>query len=108
MKTNVSVDLNDVGRNVLACYIDGEPTKRLATRKDINNFLSACIDAALDTTIQTPTVSEGPRQKIPIQLEWESPGEVERQSEEDEIKRLQNAGFDDSYIRGWMQVWRNK
>ena len=86
MKTNVSVDLDDVGRNVLACYIDGEPTKRLATRKDINNFLSGCIYAAL----QTPTVSE------------------ERQSEEDEIKRLQNAGFDDSYIRGWMQVWRNK
>jgi hypothetical protein len=49
----------------------------------------------LDTTIQTPTVSKGPIA-------------VERQSEEDEIKRLQNAGFDDSYIRGWMQVWRNK
>ena len=88
MKIIVKIELDDLGRNILANHIDGEATKRLATRKDVNHFVAGCLDAVLTT----PFVEEP---KMPY-------------TEEHEIKRLQKAGFDDSYIRGWMQVYKGR
>jgi len=76
MKVNVKLDINDTERDMLADYIDGETSKRLATRKDVNSFIQGCIDAAYE-------LNDAP---------------------ENEAEKLRAAGRSDGYIRGWLQV----
>jgi len=85
MKVNVKLDINDVERKKLASYIDEDQGKRLATRKDVNNFVQGCIDAAVDAVV----IKTLPAEDI-------------------EIARLRKLGLDDSYIRGWLQVGRGR
>jgi len=80
MKVNVKLDLDDLGRSILADYIDETHSNRLATRKDVNRFVAGCLDAVLTAQFRAETTRE------------------------DEIKRLRKLGYDDSYIRGWLQV----
>jgi len=47
MNVNVKLSLDDGERDALADYIDGRVNKRLASRKDVNNFVKGCLDAAL-------------------------------------------------------------
>jgi len=47
MNVNVKVRITDAERNTLAGYLDGNSSKRLATRKDVNDFLRGCIDHAI-------------------------------------------------------------
>lgn len=48
MKTNIAILLDDDSRNRLAILFDGgKQSKRLCTRKELNEFVTACIDAAL-------------------------------------------------------------
>jgi len=83
MNVNVKLSINDEERRNFADYLDGHTSQRIATRKDVNNFVRGCLDAALnyEAKITSPFVSE-----------------------EDEIKQLTIKGFDASYIRGWLQV----
>jgi len=74
MKVNVKLDIDDRERDVLANFIDGKITKRLATRKDVVNFVGGCVDSAIMSR------------------------------DDDETARLKELGFDAAYIRGWMQV----
>jgi len=79
MKINVKLSLDDGERDALADYIDGKVNNRMASRKDVNNFVAGCMAAALTGLDKSLT-------------------------EQEEIKKLRDAGFDDSYIRGWLQV----
>jgi hypothetical protein len=88
MKVNVKLDISDTERDTLADYIDGNQSKRLATRKDVNSFVQGCLDAALEADSQ--------RHVFPAN------------NEADEIQQLRNAGHNDSYIRGWLQVGRSR
>jgi hypothetical protein len=46
MNVNCKISLTDADRNRLAQLIDGKQTKRLATRKDVNEFITGCIEYA--------------------------------------------------------------
>jgi hypothetical protein len=89
MNVNVKLSITDEWRNLLAGYIDGTQTKRLATRKDINQFVQGCIEAACN--------------ELPEDESLTPMGEVEGAVAE--IDRLEKDGHTKSYIRGWMQVW---
>lgn len=47
MKTNVSIELTDEQRDLLANYFDGKETKRLATRKEITQHVLAELECFL-------------------------------------------------------------
>lgn len=85
MKVNVKVSVSDSERDTLANYLDGKESARLATRKDVNNFLYGCLDAALLGQSSVDTYD--------CQLDYDA-----------EIERLHKEGFNESYIRGWMKI----
>ena len=47
MKTNVSINLNDAERSILANFIDNKKTKRLATRAEIVAIARSSIERVL-------------------------------------------------------------
>ena len=52
MNVNCKISLTDEERNRLAALLDGSVSKRLATRKDVNEFVIGCIDYAVSTSAQ--------------------------------------------------------
>ena len=58
MKTNVSIELNDEQRNVLASLIDGKVTNRLARRAEVLGLVDACIERALSLTREDAAVGK--------------------------------------------------
>lgn len=52
MNVNCKISLTDLERNTLAKLIDGTQSKRLATRKDVNEFVAGCIDYAVSASAQ--------------------------------------------------------
>jgi hypothetical protein len=48
MKTNVSIDLSEEERDLLANLIDKKTTKRLATRGDIVKLVNYIVERVLD------------------------------------------------------------
>lgn len=52
MIVNVKLSLTDEERNRLAKLIDGKVSKRLATRKDVNEFVCGLIDYAVSPSAQ--------------------------------------------------------
>ena len=52
MNVNCKISLTDSERNTLAKMLDGKQTKRLATRKDVNDFVTGCIEYAVSTAAQ--------------------------------------------------------
>ena len=52
MNVNCKISLTDEERNRLAALLDGNVSKRLATRKDVNEFVIGCIDYAVSTSPQ--------------------------------------------------------
>lgn len=53
MKVNVPIKIDDEARNNLAQVIDGKPTKRLATRKEVNEVCQGLV-AALSLPLPGP------------------------------------------------------
>lgn len=49
MKTNVSIDLDEVQLNILARLITGTDTKRTATRKEVSAYALAALQVATST-----------------------------------------------------------
>lgn len=92
MKTNVGIELDDACRDLLANYFDGRVSKRLATRRDITEFVTACVDMAVQSAM-----GGAPQVAAAAGL---SPAEAA------EVERLRTLGKCDSYIRGWIQVMR--
>lgn len=92
MKTNVSIDLDDACRDLLANYFDGKVTKRLATRKDVTEFVLGCVDMAVQNAM-------GGAQAVAQACNLSA-------VEMAEVERLRKLGKNDSYIRGWIQVMR--
>ena len=48
MKTNISLELDDNQRDCLADWLDDKTSKRLATRKEIVNFVDALVMGIID------------------------------------------------------------
>ena len=94
MKTNVSIETDDACRDLLANYFDGRVSKRLASRKDITEFVLGCVDMAIQNAMGgAPAVAASTGL---------SPAESQ------EVDRLRKLGKNDSYIRGWIQVMRRR
>lgn len=90
MNVNVKLTITDEERDILADYLDGKASKRLATRKDVNSFVQGCIAAATDGAA-TPEAEAATASDLP---EWAYR----------EADRLAAEGHDPSYIRGWLKV----
>lgn len=99
MNTNIKIELDDHQRNLLARFLSGNPaTKRLATRNEVKEFVRGCVDRACNQAIA---------------MEPEHPAAQPQAGalsfkEVSEVERLRYAGYDDSYIRGWIQVGRRR
>jgi hypothetical protein len=97
MKTNVSIELNDLQRNQLACLIDRKIVKRLATRKEVvalcEQHIAGLIEQASDPGISKPY----PESKVYHDLYHVDP-------EDEALLKGKCAG----YIRGWNSVKRGK
>ena len=59
MITNCKIKLTDDGRNRLAKLIDGKQTKRLASRKEVNEFVLGCMEYAT-SSVGTPAQPDNP------------------------------------------------
>lgn len=94
MKVNVSLELDDAARDLIANYFDGRVTKRMATRRDIRAFVEGCVDMAIQNAMGGG-----------LQVHQACALSVK---EADEVQRLRALGKDDSYIRGWIQVMRRR
>lgn len=51
MKVNHQFDITDSQRNKLACLVDGKPSKRMVSRKDITALAQAWFDSLLNTEV---------------------------------------------------------
>lgn len=94
MKTNVSIELTDTQRNILAALLDGKETKRLATRADINTVCTKLIEDLLTEAVEASLESLG------------SAEPVESLESIDPEDRVALAGKSIGHIRGWNQVKR--
>ena len=92
MKTNIGIELDDHQRDLLANYFDGKVSKRLATRRDMTEFVMGCVNMAIQNAMGGETQVAAATALTP--------------AEEREVKRLRATGANDSYIRGWIQVMR--
>lgn len=52
MIVNARLNVSDDGRRALARLIDGKETKRLATRKEVREFVFGCVDRATNPKIK--------------------------------------------------------
>ena len=50
MNVNVKLSITDIDRDLLANYIDGKKSKRLATRADINKLVTELLDSVVHST----------------------------------------------------------
>jgi hypothetical protein len=99
MKTNVSIELNDEARDVLANLMDDKDTSRLATRKDVvalcEQHIGGLVATAEDYTYEPEVTDEA---IMSSDLYTIDPGD----------RALMARPDDDSYVRGWNQVKRSK
>ena len=59
MNVNCKISLTDEERNRLAVLVDGKNSRRLATRKDVNDFVQGCIEYAC-TSLAQPAQPDNP------------------------------------------------
>ena len=101
MKVNLSLELDDTQRNVLARVLSGKDVKRLATRDEVRVFVEEWIKGSLaeqpEAAASEPTVAAT---KPPHRL---SASELMRIDPEDE-ERLK--GKEPGFIMGWNRVKR--
>lgn len=98
MIVNCRIEIDDQARNTLAQLINPRAPKRLATRKEVNEFVEGCI-AAID---QDPPElgQDGP-------TDYVAPpsnrlGELVLQAREEDREALR--GKSDSFVIGWCKV----
>jgi len=118
MKTNVSIELDDGQRSALANWLDGNRTKRLATRKDVNDLVSGLVAGIVDqATKANQTGVEALDQPAFERLQRYGPNpDALKQNHphkdliERNIKKLgKNEHEAKSYWRGWtMRPFTNK
>ena len=94
MNVNVKLSLTDEQRNVMYRNMTGKDVKRMVSRAEVNEFVRGCLAAVVE---DAPVDGEGQPIHEVTQL---------TASEMREVKRLQEAGHNASYIRGWLQVMR--
>lgn len=99
MKTNVAIELTDEQRDYLATLIDGKPTKRLATRQDVNNLVQQFIGAA----VSQAEYSGG---KVDEHNNVHATAKGDLYTIDPEDRKFLD-GKDPSYVRGWNQVKRS-
>lgn len=98
MKTNISIDLSDAERNVIANLLKGKETKALVTRSELNEMVQGFVKGILD---YEPTTSAAKVVKIgfsPINISAKLQESLDAHGyHEDHPSRL-------GYIRGWNSV----
>lgn len=104
MKTKVSIELTDPQRSVIAELIDGEPSKRMVTRKEV---VQLCQEFVQFLTEFEPQAEPEPLPEPQGGCKLQPPSRTRIDPAD---KRLLK-GKPESYIRGWYQVktkMRNK
>lgn len=64
MKTNVAITLTDEQRSHLANLLDGKPSKRLATRAEVNALVNAFVQALEELNIDDVDPGPGDRAEL--------------------------------------------
>lgn len=126
MKVNLSLEVTDEQRNVLACILAGKPLKALAKREDVRDFVEGWIATLTPDAI--PDAPEKPA-KAPNTAAYDigdgrtvvvenGPGVGDRYAEAfiaaltpDERKiydQLKEDGKPDGYIRGYFYIERKR
>ena len=102
MKTNVSIELTDAERDMIANKLDGKVSKRLATRKDI---VQACHDYISSLLLDgTSEIAREILREPPAQCQ-DFDDQLSRIDPED---RVALEGKPDGYIRAWNRVKNRK
>ena len=100
MKVNVGIELTDEQRNALADWLDGKQTKRLATRRDVNELVTGLLAGIVDSSAHVePGPTSGGITKRPAHATL--PAEFEREVAAQIKRRGYNANEAKSYRRGW-------
>ena len=100
MKCNVNLDLSDELRNALACLLDGKHTKRLATRKEVAQYVIGAVEAAGAAPGDEPVLIDAPARPSSAMRAPLS------EAEQAEARRLASEGKSPGYIRGWIYAGR--
>lgn len=106
MKTNVSIELTDEQRDMLANVIDGKASKRLATRADVNALVQGLIDQCLaaDLPENKPRQAANPTAPRSTRPQWKDHPNLTKHRELIE-QRIRERGLTgsqaESYRRGW-------
>ena len=103
MKATFKYELTDEQRNEFKNRTTGKVRKALAKRIEINDFLQGCLDSFLAG--ETPSVTTAAGSPVPKSSQEAGVRHIYSPDELAEIDRLRAEGHDDSYIRGWMQVY---
>jgi hypothetical protein len=123
MKVNLSLEVTDEQRNVLACMLAGKPIKGQAKREDVRAFVEGCIGGLTKKMIPAPptkapaknlgeydvgdgrtvTVESGPGvHERYVEAFWALLTDEERAKAEE----LKAEGKSDGYIRGYFYIER--
>jgi hypothetical protein len=107
MKVNLSIEVTDEQRNVLAIINAGKPTKALATRDDVRAFVEGC----LDFLKQQPTAEPEPQATAPAPSIYAGdPPTFWDLLTPEELKlanKFKAEGKPDGFIRGYFFIERN-
>lgn len=109
MKVNVSLEITDTMRNALATGIDGRPSKRLATRVEVREFLEGSINSLAGPPRPVPSAHAGKDDGSPSTPPTSpSPGPASDlyaiDPEDRELLRNKPPG----YVYGWNKVKRRR
>ena len=105
MKTNVSIELSDEQRDVLADILDGKVTKRLATRKEVVELCEQHIERLLGGMAKPePSNKVVLATATNVRTDPDLQHKVDPSLRIDPEDRVALAGKDAGYIRGWNMV----
>lgn len=104
MKTNISIELSDAERNVIANLLKGKETKSMVSRSELNDMVQGFVKGVLNSgkvddyvrKLDSPQHHSSPRQRDSISQKLQ--------------QSLESNGYHEShpsrlgYIRGWNSV----
>jgi len=102
MKANMSIEIDDADRNLLANFLDGKQSKRLATRKEVTGICTALFEQHMAAVKeQTEDSVQSKADSSPVQSKAEQASRLSQIDPEDR-RILKDKPL--AYVRGWNRV----
>lgn len=104
MKANLSIDIDDADRNLLANFLDGKQSKRLATRKEVTGVCTALFEQHMAAVKEQMADSPSVQSKADAPSVQSKAEQASRLSQIDPEDRLILKDKPLAYVRGWNRV----